>query len=136
MHKCNLIGFQSRSNDGATSPNQKQNITSFLKNRSHKVQHCEILSFLWHPKASKHPNYLRESTRLRWKAQECSCGTIYLLVEIGTSTTWQITGMDTVRMDIVNEQAVLHDANPQLMDVDEPSWIDEDVPEQTRVSSP
>ena len=87
-------------------------------------------------KTSKLSERKHKAKVVDWKARERSCGTIYLLVEIGTLTTRQITGMDTVRMDIVNERAVSHDANPQPMDVDEPSWIDEDVPEQTRVSSP
>ena len=87
-------------------------------------------------KTSKLSERKHKAKVVDWKARERSRGTIYLLVEIGTSTTRQITGMDTVRMDIVNERAVSHDADPQPMDVDEPSWIDEDVPEQTRVSSP
>ena len=87
-------------------------------------------------KTSKLSERKHKAKVVDWKAQEYSRGTIYLLVEIGTLTTQQITGMDTVRMDIVNEWAVSHDADTQPMDVDEPSWIDEDVPEQTRVSSP
>ena len=39
-------------------------------------------------------------------------------------------------MDIVNQEAVSHDADPQFMDVDEPFWIEEDVPEWRRVSTP
>jgi hypothetical protein len=71
---------------------------------------------------------------VEWKTREISRGTRYFPVEIGTSKSRQ-----TVGMDIVDPEAVLpvpRDADPQSMDVDEPLWIDEDVPEQTRVSSP
>jgi hypothetical protein len=39
-------------------------------------------------------------------------------------------------MVIVNQEAALHDADPQYMDVNEPYWIEEDIPEQRRVSLP
>jgi hypothetical protein len=70
---------------------------------------------------------------VEWKALDHSCGTRYVLVEIGTSTSQQILGRDTVRID---PEEVLHGADPQSMDVDEPFWVKEDVPEQRRVSSP
>lgn len=74
-----------------------------------------------------------------WKARERVRQTEFFQVEIGASTSRQITGIDPVRMEIVDQGAVPHDAGTQSMDidacVDEPSWIDEDVPEQTRVRS-
>jgi hypothetical protein len=73
---------------------------------------------------------------VEWKAREHSRATRYVLVEISTSTSLQIPGRDPVRIDIVNQKAVLHDANPQSMDVNEPFWIEEDIPEQRRVSLP
>jgi hypothetical protein len=73
---------------------------------------------------------------VEWKTREHSRGTRYVPVEIGTSTRQQIPGRDAVRVDIVNQEAILDDADPQPMDVDEPFWIDEDVTQQRRVSSP
>jgi hypothetical protein len=75
---------------------------------------------------------------VEWKTREHSRRTRYVPVEIGTSTSWQTSGRVTVGMDmdVVDQGAVSHDADPQSMDVDEPFWIDEDVPEQRTVSSP
>ncbi|KAN0127149.1 hypothetical protein V8E53_015019 [Lactarius tabidus] len=44
----------------------------------------------------------------------------------------QVCKFQGIRIDIVNQKAALHDANPQSMDVNEPFWIEEDIPEQRR----
>jgi hypothetical protein len=87
-------------------------------------------------KASKLFERKSKAKMVEWKAQEHSCGTRYVPVEISTSTSPQISTRDAVRMNIVNQEAALHNANPQSMDVDEPFWIEEDIPEQRRVSLP
>jgi hypothetical protein len=87
-------------------------------------------------KASKLVGRKSKAKVVEWKAREHARGTRYVPVEIGTSTSQQIPGRDAVGMDIAYQEAALHDADPQSMDVDEPFWIEEDVPEQRRVSSP
>lgn len=90
------------------------------------------------PKGIKTSKFIKRKSKAKvvdWKTQERSRGTRYFQVEVGTSTSRQTTGRDAVGMDIIDKEAVSHNADPQSMDVDEPSWIDEDASEQTRVGS-
>jgi hypothetical protein len=73
---------------------------------------------------------------VEWKAWQHSYATRYVPIKIVTSTSPQISGRDAVRIDIVNQEAVFHDANPQSMEINEPFCIEEDIPKQRRVSSP
>jgi hypothetical protein len=91
------------------------------------------------PKGIKSSKLLERKSRAKvveWNTRERTRGTRYIPIEICASTSQQIIRKDTVRMDIVDQGEISHNINSQSMDVDEPSWVDEDVPEQTRVSSP
>jgi hypothetical protein len=63
--------------------------------------------------------------------------TTHIQVEVGTSNTQQVQGRDVARMELDSHDSVMHEVDPEPMDIDEAFWIEElDVPEQRRVSSP
>jgi hypothetical protein len=73
---------------------------------------------------------------VEWKSRQLARGTIYVPVEVDSSTTSQLAERVTTRIDAVNHEVVSHDTGPQSMDVDEEFWVDEEAPERRRVSSP
>lgn len=123
----------------AHQSNQRHIIKSFSRNGSHR-QRCDNSRIPMAPKGIKTSKLFERKSKAKlveWKSRESSRRTRYIPVEIVTSESpsRQAARRSTVGMGIVDE-AVSHDADPQPMDVDEPFWKDDNVPEQTRVSSP
>jgi hypothetical protein len=111
----------------------------FLKDIHHNPRrdHCQLPMALKGVKASKVFQKKSKAKVIEWVTREHSRGTRYIPVDVSTSTSQQTQGRDTVRMEIDNHEAVLHEADLPSMDVDGSFWIEEPViPEQRRVSSP
>lgn len=69
-----------------------------------------------------------------WVPRKGSRGTRHIPVEVNTSTDRQAPRRDAVGMEIDNHEAILHEADPLSMDIDE-TWLEDPViPEQGRVS--
>lgn len=88
-------------------------------------------------KASKVFQRKSKAKVIEWVTREHSRGTRYIPVDVSTSTSQQTQGRDAAGMEIDKHEALLHEADPPSMDVDETPWMQEPViPEQRRVSSP
>jgi hypothetical protein len=59
---------------------------------------------------------------VEWETRKLSRGTRHIPVEVSTSTPWQISRQDDVRMAADNHEEMFH-----KMDVNETSWVDEPV---------
>jgi hypothetical protein len=87
-------------------------------------------------KASKVIQRKSKAKVVKWETQKRAQGIRHVPVEVDTSTPWQTSRKDAVRMEMDNHEEMLHEMGPP-MDIDETSWIDEPViSEQKRVSSP
>jgi hypothetical protein len=87
-------------------------------------------------KASKIIQRKSKATVVEWETRKQAQGIRHIPVEVNTSTPWQTSRKDAVRMEMDNLEETLHEMGPP-MDIDETSWIDEPViSEQKRVSSP
>jgi hypothetical protein len=88
-------------------------------------------------KASKVFQRRSKAKVIEWAPRKGSRGTRHIPVEVSTSTNRQVPRQDAVGIEIDHHEAILHNTDPQSMDVDvdETFRIEEPViPEQRRVS--